>query len=127
MHPSRNVTVPPQLKPPCRTVAPTETSVGAAAVSGPVTDFSDFADAVVALRAAGSTFHLAHGLLDQAEQLQSLGRDEDAQPLITEAEEIAVRLRAEPLRARASSVAGGSTGSASPTEPTALDSLRPAL
>jgi len=81
-----------------------------------------FADAVGALRRTGSPYHLAHGLLDQAEYLLShkdAGRPDDnngAEPLIAEARHIAERLGARPLAARADGLgqaAAASIGSSS--------------
>jgi hypothetical protein len=70
-----------------------------------------FADAVAAARRTGSPYHLAHGLLDQAEYVLSHdtndgaaradGAAASAEPLIAEARQIAERLGAAPLAARA--------------------------
>ncbi len=62
-------------------------------------------DAVGALRKAASPFHLAHGLLDQAEFLERADRAEEAQPLVDEARAIGERLRARPLIDRAERLA----------------------
>jgi tetratricopeptide (TPR) repeat protein len=66
-----------------------------------------FADGVRGLRAFGSPYHLAQGLLDHAETLlahDDPGAADTAAPLIAEATEIAERLGAVPLAARAARI-----------------------
>ena len=60
-----------------------------------------FADAVGAAHRSGSPYHLAMGLLDQAEFELAHGAADGAAPQIAEARQIAERLRAAPLAARA--------------------------
>ncbi|HET6877682.1 MAG TPA: hypothetical protein VFH38_09155 [Jatrophihabitans sp.] len=60
----------------------------------------DFTDAIAQLRAAGSPYHLAHALLDQAE-FRAVTAVGPADLLLAEAAAIADRLRATPLAARA--------------------------
>jgi tetratricopeptide (TPR) repeat protein len=68
-------------------------------------DGTALAEAITALRKAGSPFNLAHGLLDQAEFLINAGKPDDADRLIAEAREIGERLGARLLVARADRVA----------------------
>ena len=72
----------------------------AASDSDPATAAS-FADAISGLREHSTPYHLAHGLLDQAQSLTQLGDTEAAEAAITEAHDIAVRLRCQPLLDRA--------------------------
>ena len=72
------------------------------------------AAAVLQLRAAGSPYHLAHALLDQAQYRVETGID-DAEPLLAEAGAIAGSLRAQPLAARADLLRAAR--SAAPAEP----------
>jgi len=66
-----------------------------------------FTDGLRGLRRLGSPYHLAHGLLDQAEyelsrhDASGSNRTDSAAPLIAEARQIAERLGAAPLAARA--------------------------
>jgi hypothetical protein len=60
-----------------------------------------YRDAVSALRALGSPYHLAVGLLDFADHLAGAGEPEQARLLATEATTIAERLGAQPLLRRA--------------------------
>ena len=60
-----------------------------------------FDAAVHATRQVGSPYHLAVALLDQADHLVATGEREAATALVAEAREIAERLGAEPLLARA--------------------------
>jgi hypothetical protein len=63
-----------------------------------------FAAAIRGLRDHSTPYHLAHGLLDHAEYLS--GTDADAaQAAITEARDIAARLRCDPLQDRAAGLA----------------------
>ncbi len=57
--------------------------------------------AVGELRACGSPYHLALGLLDRAEQLARAGHRDDAVALVGEAEQLGARLRALSLTRRA--------------------------
>ncbi len=68
-------------------------------------DGASLVEAIAALRRAGSPFHLAHGLLDQAEFLTRAGRADEAVALTDEAREIGLGLRAQSLVARADRVA----------------------
>ncbi len=60
-----------------------------------------FASAIAGLRELSTPYHLAHGLLDQAEYLVSAGDAETAAAPIAEARDIAERLRCRPLLGRA--------------------------
>jgi hypothetical protein len=62
---------------------------------------SAFDTAVTALRAFGSPYHLAVGLVDYAEYLSSTGQSHRAQEIVVEAETITARLGARPLSERA--------------------------
>lgn len=79
-----------------------------------------FDTATEAFRRLGSPYHLAVGLLDQAEYLAS-GTDENhAQPLAAEADDIAQRLGAKPLLDRAAKILGSTSrpGALRSTQPT---------
>jgi tetratricopeptide (TPR) repeat protein len=65
-----------------------------------------YESAVLAFRKFGSPYHLAVGLLDQAEYLSKIGGAETAQALIAEADSIVQRLGAKPLIERARQLAG---------------------
>jgi class 3 adenylate cyclase/tetratricopeptide (TPR) repeat protein len=60
-----------------------------------------FASAIASLREQSTPYHLAHGLLDYAEHHIQHGDAEAAATVINEARDIGVRLRCEPLLARA--------------------------
>jgi hypothetical protein len=60
-----------------------------------------FAAAIASLREQSTPYHLAHGLLDHAQYLISLGDTEAAEEAISEARDIADRLRCQPLLDRA--------------------------
>jgi tetratricopeptide (TPR) repeat protein len=60
-----------------------------------------FATAIHSLRERCTPYHLAHGLLDDAQHLDQLGDHEAAETAITEARDIAERLRCQPLLDRA--------------------------
>ena len=62
---------------------------------------ADFAKAVTSLHEHSTPYHLAHGLLDHAEHLIRLGDAEAAEKAISEARDIAGRLRCQPLLDRA--------------------------
>ena len=62
---------------------------------------SAFAAAITGLRERSTPFHLAHGLLDQAEYLARHGETAAAALAIDEARDIAGRLRCQPLLDRA--------------------------
>jgi class 3 adenylate cyclase/predicted ATPase len=62
---------------------------------------SSFAAAITSLRQQSTPYHLAHGLLDQAQHLLRLGNTEAAAAAISEASDIARRLRCQPLDDRA--------------------------
>jgi tetratricopeptide (TPR) repeat protein len=68
-------------------------------------DGAALTDAVAALRRVASPFHLAHGLLDEAEFLLEAGRADEAQARIEEARTIGETLRARPLLERVGRVA----------------------
>ena len=70
-------------------------------------DGAALADAIAALRKVASPFHLAHGLLDEAEFLVDSGRVDEAQARIDEAGTIGEELRARPLLERVDRVAAG--------------------
>jgi hypothetical protein len=63
-----------------------------------------FTAAITGLRQHSTPYHLAHGLLDRAEYLARLGDTEAAEAAITEAHDIAGRLRCQPLLDRAASL-----------------------
>jgi class 3 adenylate cyclase/tetratricopeptide (TPR) repeat protein len=63
-----------------------------------------FTAAIISLRAQSTPYHLAHGLLDQAEYLLRAGDAEAAAAAITEARDIAGRLRCQPLLDRAAAL-----------------------
>jgi class 3 adenylate cyclase len=65
-----------------------------------------FADAIAALRAAASPFHLAHGLLDRADYFAGNGDAASANAAAVEAKAIGARLSCPPLVLRASALAG---------------------
>jgi tetratricopeptide (TPR) repeat protein len=65
---------------------------------------ASFAAAISGLREMSTPYHLAHGLLDYAEHLTSLGDTEAAAAAIGEAREIAGRLRCQPLLDRAAAL-----------------------
>jgi tetratricopeptide (TPR) repeat protein len=67
---------------------------------------ASFDSAVVAYRKFGSPYHLAAGLLDQAEYLVKNGDTETAKALVAEADSIVHRLGARPLTERARRLAG---------------------
>ena len=75
----------------------------AAAQSGPAAR-AQFAAAVSRLRELSTPYHLAHGLLDQAEYLIRLGDGPAATQSIGEAEAIGQRLGCQPLLARVADV-----------------------
>ena len=60
-----------------------------------------FAAAITGLRQHCTPYHLAHGLLDHAQYLHRLGDAEAAAAAISEARDIAQRLRCQPLLDRA--------------------------
>ncbi len=64
-----------------------------------------FAEAVTSLHEHSTAYHLAHGLLDQAEYLTRLGDAEAAGTAVSEARNIAARLRCQPLLERAAGLA----------------------
>ena len=63
---------------------------------GPATGAA-FTAAIVGLRENSTPYHLAHGLLDHAENLIRIGDTEAAETAIAEARDIAARLRCQPL------------------------------
>jgi tetratricopeptide (TPR) repeat protein len=63
-----------------------------------------FTAAITGLRQHSTPYHLAHGLLERAEYLTRLGDDEAAETAISEARDIATRLRCQPLLDRAASL-----------------------
>jgi class 3 adenylate cyclase/predicted ATPase len=63
-----------------------------------------FAAAIAGLRQHSTPYHLAHGLLDHADCLAARGDDEAAAAAISEAADIAQRLRCQPLLDRAHTV-----------------------
>jgi class 3 adenylate cyclase/predicted ATPase len=63
-----------------------------------------FAAAISSLRELSSPYHLAHGLLDQAEYLTRHGQAEAALQAIEEANDIAARQRCQPLLDRATAL-----------------------
>ncbi len=62
---------------------------------------ASFAAAITGLREQSTPYHLAHGLLDQAEFLLASGDAEAAAAAIGEARDLAGRLRCQPLLDRA--------------------------
>lgn len=64
-----------------------------------------FTDAIAALRATSTPYHLAHGLLDHAALLAMNGDGPSATLAVAEAREIAERLRCRPLSDRVGEVA----------------------
>jgi class 3 adenylate cyclase/tetratricopeptide (TPR) repeat protein len=64
-----------------------------------------FAAAIATMRTRSTPYHLAHGLLDYAEHLASLGRAGDGSPFIEEARTIGERLGAGPLVLRSADMA----------------------
>jgi class 3 adenylate cyclase/tetratricopeptide (TPR) repeat protein len=77
---------------------------GQTAPAGPA-----FAAAVRGLRELSTPYHLGHGLLDHARYLADRGDTEAAAAAITEARDIANRLRCKPLLDRAGKLAGAAT------------------
>jgi predicted ATPase len=71
-----------------------------ASVGGPAADAA-FTAAIAGLRRHSTPYHLAHGLLDQAEHLLRRDDNEAAVAAIVEARDIARRLRCQPLGDRA--------------------------
>ncbi len=63
-----------------------------------------FASAITGLRELSTPYHLAHGLLDQAEYLVHTGDSEAAAAVVDEARDIAGRLRCQPLLDRAEAI-----------------------
>jgi class 3 adenylate cyclase/tetratricopeptide (TPR) repeat protein len=63
-----------------------------------------FTAAIVGLRQLSTPYHLAHGLLDHAQHLQRLGNADAAAAAISEARDIAQRLRCQPLLDRAHTI-----------------------
>jgi len=63
-----------------------------------------FATAISNLRERSTPYHLAHGLLDHAQHLLRLGDAEAAEAAITQARDIAARLRCQPLLDRAAAI-----------------------
>ena len=74
---------------------------------------AEYAAAVRSLREHGTPYHLAHGLLDNAEHLANAGDPQAAAQAIAEASDIAGGLRCQPLLDRAASL----TASAAPSVP----------
>jgi hypothetical protein len=60
--------------------------------------------AIVGLRENSTPYHLAHGLLDHAENLTRIGDTEAAETAIAEARDIAARLRCQQLFDRAETI-----------------------
>jgi hypothetical protein len=73
-----------------------------AADSGP--DAAAFTAAIAGLRQHSTPYHLAHGLLDHAQHLLRTGDAEAAVAAITQARQIAERLRCQPLLDRAATI-----------------------
>jgi tetratricopeptide (TPR) repeat protein len=63
-----------------------------------------FTAAIAGLREHSTPYHLAHGLLDQAEYLTRLGDTEAAETATAEARDIATRLRCQPLLDRTETI-----------------------
>ena len=61
---------------------------------------------ISARREVASPHHLAHALVDRAEQLVAAGDSAEADVLIPEADSIGTKLKAEPLLGRAAAVQG---------------------
>jgi hypothetical protein len=61
----------------------------------------EFAAAITALRELSTSYHLAHGLLDYAQELTRRGETDAAAAAADEATAIAVQLRCQPLLDRA--------------------------
>jgi hypothetical protein len=101
--------LPPLLRAERLLLAANRGARGGASAAGPAFD-----DAVAALRRHGSAYHLAHGLLDHATHLVATRDHERAAVLVDEAETIAERLRARPLRTRVEAVRGSLTRAAPP-------------
>ncbi len=72
-----------------------------AASSGDPAATAAFATAIRIMREQSTPYHLAHGLLDNAQYLTSLGDTEAAETAISEARDIAARLGCQPLLDRA--------------------------
>jgi hypothetical protein len=64
-------------------------------------------DAIASMRVKSTPFHLAHGLLDHAEYLATVGRGHEGAALVEEARQIGERLRAKGLVQRAANAAAG--------------------
>ena len=62
---------------------------------------ASFVSAITGLRERSTPYHLAHGLLDHAEQLVAAGDADAAAAVIAEAGDIASQLRCQPLLDRA--------------------------
>ena len=62
---------------------------------------NDLATAIASQREASTPYHLAHGLLDYAQELTRRGETEAAAAAVGEATAIAVQLRCQPLLDRA--------------------------
>jgi hypothetical protein len=65
---------------------------------------SSFSQVITVLREKSTPYHLAHGLLDQAEYLTGKGDADGAAGAIGEARDIADRLRCRPLTDRANRI-----------------------
>jgi class 3 adenylate cyclase len=87
-----------------------------AAGDGDETATISFTAAIISLRAQSTPYHLAHGLLDQADYLQHAGDAEAAAAAITEAREIAGRLRCQPLLDRAVALVPPNSVTATPPD-----------
>jgi hypothetical protein len=70
-------------------------------------DDPPFDRAVALFREIGDRVRLAGTLLEQAEWLVSQGRPDEAEPLLSEAREIFVPLRAKPWLERAAAISSG--------------------
>jgi class 3 adenylate cyclase/tetratricopeptide (TPR) repeat protein len=68
-----------------------------------------FAAAITGLRDHSTPYHLAHGLLDHAQYLTHLGDTEAAEATVSEARDIAQRLRCRPLLDRAADLTPSKT------------------
>jgi len=66
---------------------------------------AQFGTAVVSLRNRSTPYHLAHGLLDYAEYLATVGRPAEVADLVEEAQAVGAPLRAAPLIDRARTIA----------------------